>query len=63
MLARSENSEATQTERWVRSEEARKMLKLSTCDLAHARVSGKIKFKKVGSAFLYLIATNLEDGC
>jgi len=53
--ARSENSEATQTERWVRSEEARKMLKLSTCDLAHARESGKIKFKKVGSAFLYLI--------
>ena len=40
-------------ERWVRSDEARKQLKLSTCDLAHARESGEIEFKKVGNAFLY----------
>ena len=40
-------------ERWVRSDEARKQLKLSNCDLAHARESGEIEFKKVGNAFLY----------
>lgn len=40
-------------ERWVRSEVARMQLKLSTCDLAHARESGAIEFKKVGNAFLY----------
>jgi len=43
----------TVPERWVRSDEARKYLKLSTCDLAHARESGEIEFKKVGNAFLY----------
>ena len=41
--------------RWVRSDEARRVLKLSTCDLAHARASGKIRFKKVGNAYVYLI--------
>ncbi len=40
-------------ERWVRSDEARRRFKLSTCDLAHARESGEIEFKKVGNAFLY----------
>lgn len=40
-------------ERWVRSDEARKQLKLSTCDLAHARESGAIELKKVGNAFFY----------
>ena len=39
--------------RWVRSDEARKQLKLSTCNLAHARESGEIEFKRVGNAFLY----------
>ena len=36
-------------ERWLRSNEARKQLKLSTCDLAHAREAGEIEFKKVQS--------------
>jgi hypothetical protein len=43
----------TAPERWVRSDEARRQLKLSTCDLAHAREAGEIEFKKVGQAFLY----------
>ncbi len=43
----------TVPERWIRSDEARKQLKLSTCGLAHARESGEIDFKKVGNAFLY----------
>ena len=40
-------------ERWVRSDEARRQLKLSTCDLAHAREAGEIEYKKVGNAYLY----------
>ena len=36
-------------ERWLRSNEARKQLKLSTCDLAHAHEAGEIEFKKVQS--------------
>ena len=42
--------------RWVRSDEVRKRLKLSTCDLAHMREAGKIEFKKVGNAFLYRLS-------
>ncbi len=40
-------------ERWVRSDEARKRFKLSTCHLAHARETGEVEFKEVGEAFLY----------
>ncbi len=37
---------------WVKSAEARKVLKLSTCELAHKRESGEIESKKVGNAYL-----------
>jgi DNA phosphorothioation-associated putative methyltransferase len=50
-------------ERWVRSAEARKELKLSTCDLAHMREAGKIESKKVGNAYLYKVPyNNAEQG-
>lgn len=42
-------------EQWVRSDEARRRLKLSTCELAHAREAGTLVFKKVGNAYLYLM--------
>ncbi len=42
-----------QQSKWVRSAEARKALKLSTCDLAHKREAGEIESKKVGNAYLY----------
>jgi DNA phosphorothioation-associated putative methyltransferase len=51
----SSSAQTENQELWVRSEEARKLLKLSSCDLAHARSAGKIRYKKVGNAFLYLI--------
>jgi hypothetical protein len=35
------------------SKEVQKLLKISGCDLMHLRVSGKLKFKKQGNAFLY----------
>jgi len=38
---------------WLTSAEARKQLRLSTCDLAHIRVAGHLRFTKSGNAFLY----------
>jgi hypothetical protein len=40
---------------WYPSADARRLLKLSTCGLAHLREAGKIEFKKVGRAFLYRV--------
>jgi hypothetical protein len=38
---------------WLRGDEVRKILRISTCDLAHLREAGKIPFKKHGRAWLY----------
>ena len=38
---------------WLRSDEARKVMQVSTCDLAHLRQGGKIAFRKAGNAYLY----------
>ena len=38
---------------WLRSDDARKVLQVSTCDLAHLRQGGKITFRKAGNAYLY----------
>ncbi len=38
---------------WLRSEEIRKRLNLTTCELAHLRDAGKLPFKKQGNAYLY----------
>ena len=38
---------------WLRSDDARKKLRVSTCDLAHLRQRGKIAFRKAGNAYLY----------
>ena len=51
----------TPSSHWVRSEEARKLLKLTTCELAHLREQGKIDFRKAGTAFEYLISKKNED--
>ena len=40
---------------WVRSKEAMKLLKVSSCDLCHLREQGKIEFKKQGNAYLYMV--------
>ncbi len=53
--ARPDTAEPRDQGRWVRSDEARRVLKLSTCDLAHAREAGKIPFKKSGNAYLYRV--------
>jgi len=43
------------TNTWLTSKEVQKLLKISSCELMHLRVSGKLKFKKQGNAFLYQI--------
>jgi hypothetical protein len=40
---------------WLTSKQTQKLLNISSCELMHLRVSGKLKFKKQGNAFLYLI--------
>lgn len=41
---------------WLNSAEVRKLLKISTCELAHIRESGKISFTKKRNAYLYSAA-------
>ena len=45
------------TEDWLCSDDVRRQLKLTTCELAHLRKAGAIRFKKVGNAFLYQVDT------
>ena len=40
---------------WLKSKEVEKELKISSCDLAHLRVAGKLNFMKNGNSFLYSI--------
>ncbi len=41
---------------WLTSTEVRELLKISTCDLAHLREDGKMRFKKKANAYLYFSA-------
>lgn len=41
------------TEQYLNSKEAKAVLKVQDCDLAHIRNAGKIKFEKRGNAFMY----------
>lgn len=47
-----EREEKAETE-WVRSSEARKILSLSPNTLQSIRISGKLKYTKIGSIFYY----------
>lgn len=38
---------------WLTSDQVRKRLKISTCDLAHLRQAGRLRFRKKGNAYLY----------
>ncbi|TSE04042.1 helix-turn-helix domain-containing protein [Aquimarina algiphila] len=39
--------------KYLSSKETMKALKVSSCDLMHLRVSGKLKFIKKGNAYFY----------
>ncbi|WP_341228453.1 hypothetical protein [uncultured Arcticibacterium sp.] len=47
-------------EKYLTSQETKKELKMQDCDLAHIRVSGKLKFVKKGNAFMYS-RTSIEN--
>jgi len=38
---------------WLSSDETRKQLRISSCELMHLRESGHLSFTKRGNAFLY----------
>lgn len=39
--------------KYLSSKEAKAVLKVQDCDLAHIRNAGKLKFEKKGNAFMY----------
>lgn len=43
----------SQDHQWLKSREARQVLRVSDCELAHLRQAGKLRFMKRGNAFLY----------
>jgi hypothetical protein len=58
MVKRSNLGAAEEEEgQWLRSSDARKIIKASSCDLSHMRQKGKIRYRKEGNAYLY----NLSD--
>jgi hypothetical protein len=51
-------------QKWLKSAEAMKTLKIQACDLMHLRLEGKLDFIKQGNAFLYSqesIVKNVKD--
>jgi hypothetical protein len=43
---------------WLTGKDTQKLLKISGCELMHLRESGKLKFKKQGNAYYYLVNQN-----
>ena len=52
-------NEESQDNNWLKSNEIRKKLKISTCELAHLRDAGKLLYGKKGNAYLYLDDQNV----
>jgi hypothetical protein len=46
--------------KYLTSQEAKKVLKIQDCDLAHIRNSGKLKFTKKGNSYLYFKESVIE---
>lgn len=45
-------------EEWLHSDEVRKRLNLTTCELAHMREAGELEFIKRGNAYLYCMPSD-----
>ncbi|MBB1361053.1 hypothetical protein H5125_02630 [Shewanella sp. SR44-4] len=48
-------TEIDKTSQWLNSKDTMRLLKISSCHLMHMRQAGKIKHKKQGNSFWYLI--------
>ena len=44
-----------ETMKYLKSNEVKKILKVSDCKLAHIRLEGKLPYVKKGNAFLYVV--------
>lgn len=54
-------SKTLQTSSYITSKEAKKVLKISDCHLAHMRMEGKLPFSRKGNAYMYeTIGLNIE---
>jgi len=42
-------------EKYITSKEAMKELNISSCELMHLRIAGKLKYFKKGNSFMYKI--------
>ncbi|MCY2977215.1 MAG: DNA phosphorothioation-associated putative methyltransferase [Planctomycetota bacterium] len=51
--ARTSNNSVQSDDSWHNSKEIRLLLKISTCELTHLRLAGKIEFEKIGRAYRY----------
>ena len=49
--------DSKQQGQWLTSKETQKRLKISGCELMHQRLAGKLRFKKIGNAYFYLITS------
>ena len=45
---------------YLTSKEAKKLLKISDCELAHMRVEGKLSYVKKGNAYMYEIESVIK---
>lgn len=52
--------ETDELKAWLSSKEAQKALKVSSCELMHLRVVGKLPYKKQGNAYFYQIPKQPE---
>lgn len=43
-------------EQWFTSKETKEKLNITDCQLMHIRVDGKLKFKRKGNTYLYLLS-------
>ena len=54
-------NQANSNKQWLNSKETQKALKITGCQLMHLRKSGKLKFKKVGRAYFYLLNDQVKS--
>jgi len=59
-MATQDTAPQDHTEQWLSSKEAKKVLKISDCQLMHLRLAGKLQFRKAGNRFFYLLPNELE---
>lgn len=58
----------TEKKHWLTSNETRKLMRISGCELMHRRERGELEFKKVGNAFYYMppvldAVTTIQTSC